>query len=487
MWPNGAWPRSCPRPIASTRSSFRRSARATVREIWVTSSVWVRRVRKWSPSGETKTCVLCLSRRNALACTIRSRSRCSGERSPQSSSARRRRAGHERAASGASSASSHARRRSASERATGPGWACGSLTAILAAGGADHGRAARRVADPSPRGGTPRVRHRKNPTPIGFLEGSRPMSLKPDPTFYPSPASAIEGPPEELAYVVTLNTSENGGPAKPDALTVVDVKDGSSTKGQVIGRLDMPNVGDELHHFGWNACSSALCPWAPHPHVERRYLLVPGLRSSRIHVVDVKDNPAEPKLVKVVEAEDLAKRTGYSRPHTVHCGPDGLYLSALGAPDGGGPGGVALLDHDSFDPRGRWELDRGPQELAYDVWWNIGFDTLLTSEWGLPNMVEDGVNPELLLSNQYGHRLHTWDLRRRRHRQAIDLGPEHQMVLELRPAHDPTRGWGFVGVVVSTPALSASVCLWDREADGSVGVRKVITIPAEPAETEQLP
>ena len=105
------------------------------------------------------------------------------------------------------------------------------------------------------------------------------MPLKPDPTFYPSPSSAIEGPPEELAYVVTLNTPQNGE-AKPDALTVVDVKDGSSTKGQTIGRLDMPNVGDELHHFGWNACSSALCPWAPHPHVERRYLVVPGLRSS---------------------------------------------------------------------------------------------------------------------------------------------------------------------------------------------------------------
>jgi methanethiol oxidase len=312
------------------------------------------------------------------------------------------------------------------------------------------------------------------------------VPLKPDPTFYASPALAADAPAEELAYVVTLNTGTNGD-RRPDALTVVDVNAGSSTYGTQVGRLEMPNVGDELHHFGWNACSSALCPWAPHPHIERRYFVVPGLRSSRLHVVDVKEDPVNPKLVKVVEAEDLAKRTGYSRPHTVHCGPDGLYLSALGAPDGGGPGGVALLDHDSFDPRGRWELDRGPQELAYDVWWNIGFDTLLTSEWGLPNMVEDGVNPELLLSNQYGHRLHTWDLRRRRHRQAIDLGPEHQMVLELRPAHDPTRAWGFVGVVVSTADLSASVWLWDREADGSVGVRKVITIPAEPAETEQLP
>ncbi|MEA2318465.1 MAG: methanethiol oxidase, partial [Solirubrobacteraceae bacterium] len=230
----------------------------------------------------------------------------------------------------------------------------------------------------------------------------------------------MEGPAEELAYVVTLNTPENGE-AKPDALTVVDLKDGSSTRGQVIGRLDMPNIGDELHHFGWNACSSALCPWAPHPHVERRYLLVPGLRSSRMHVIDVKDDPVNPKIVKVIEAEEIAKRTGYSRPHTVHCGPDGLYVSALGNPAGDGPGGVFLMDHDSFSPLGQWEIDRGPQELAYDVWWNIGYDTVLTSEWGTPNMVEDGVIPELLLGGKYGHHLHVWDMRRRRHKQAIDL------------------------------------------------------------------
>ena len=112
----------------------------------------------------------------------------------------------------------------------------------------------------------------------------------PDPSFYPSPAAAAGAPPETVAYVATLNVASNGD-ARPDALTVLDLEPGSPTYGQLVGRLDMPNVGDELHHFGWNACSSALCPWAPHPHVERRYLLVPGLRSSRIHVVDVKDDP----------------------------------------------------------------------------------------------------------------------------------------------------------------------------------------------------
>jgi selenium-binding protein 1 len=311
------------------------------------------------------------------------------------------------------------------------------------------------------------------------------MTWKPDPTFYPSARSAAEAPAEELAYVVTLNTGTNGD-RRPDALNVIDLKPGSSSYATRVGRLDMPNIGDELHHFGWNACSSALCPWAPHPHVERRYLLVPGLRSSRIHVIDVKDDPSQPKLVKVIEAEDLARRTGYSRPHTIHCGPDGIYVSALGAPDGGGPGGVLLLDHDSFDPLGRWEVDRGPQELAYDVWWNIGYDTMLTSEWGTPRMVEDGVDPELLLAGKYGHHLHVWDLRKRRHTQAIDLGADQQMVLELRPAHDPTKPYGFVGVVVSTADLSASVWMWSRE-NGSVSARKVIEIPPEAAEVDQLP
>ena len=65
----------------------------------------------------------------------------------------------------------------------------------------------------------------------------------------------------------------------------------------------MPEPGDELHHFGWNACSSCLCPYSPHPHMERRYLVVPGLRSSRIHILDTKPDPRRPRIVKVIDAE----------------------------------------------------------------------------------------------------------------------------------------------------------------------------------------
>ena len=160
----------------------------------------------------------------------------------------------------------------------------------------------------------------------------------------------------------------------------------------------------------------------------------------------------------------MAERTGYANGHTVHCGPDGIYVSALGAPDGDGPGGIFMLDHESFDVLGRWEIDRGDQYLHYDFWWHLGYDTMVTSEWGTPNMVESGVQPDLLLDGQYGHRLHFWDLRRRRHVQTLDLGEEHQIALELRPAHDPTKAYGFVNTVVSLNDLSSSIWLWHRRS-----------------------
>jgi selenium-binding protein 1 len=311
---------------------------------------------------------------------------------------------------------------------------------------------------------------------------------KPDPSFYPSARLASQAPPEKLAYVVTfdpqtaLGRSKNG---KPDSLAVVDVDPSSANRGKIVGRVEL-GAGNELHHFGWNACSAALCPYAPHPHVERRYFIIPGLRSSRIFIVDTKPDPRKPTLVRTIEPEEVAARTGYSRPHTVHCGPDAIYMNALGAPNGEGPGGVFLLDHESFDVLGRWEVDRGPQYLAYDFWWHLGHDVAITSEWGTPNMVENGVNPDLLLGGRYGHAIHIWDLRKRRHLQTLDLGAEQQMVLELRPSHDPTRLFGFVGVVVSTMDLSASVWTWFRD-DKGWQIRKTIEVPAEPADPAQLP
>ena len=75
------------------------------------------------------------------------------------------------------------------------------------------------------------------------------MALRPDPTFYPSPKLAMEGPPEEFAYTALLS----GDSSKPDALAVIDVKRGSPTYSQIVHTVTMPYKGDEFHHFGWNA------------------------------------------------------------------------------------------------------------------------------------------------------------------------------------------------------------------------------------------
>ena len=119
------------------------------------------------------------------------------------------------------------------------------------------------------------------------------------------------------------------------------------------------------------------------------------------------------------------------------------------------------------------------------MWWHLNQDVAITSEWATPSMIEDGLNPEDLLGKRFGHHLLLepvgGGLLER-----IDLGDEHQMVLELRPAHDPRQQWGFVGVVISVEDLSASGGCGTGRGD-RWEVNKAITIPAEPAEASDLP
>jgi selenium-binding protein 1 len=122
------------------------------------------------------------------------------------------------------------------------------------------------------------------------------MNLRPDPTFYPSAKLAMEGPTETLAYTVMLSPDFS----QPDGLAVVNVDPKSADFGKIVHTLIMPNKGDEFHHFGWNACSSALSPLTGHAFLERRYLIIPGMRSSRIYVVDVKGGPKAAKIHKII-------------------------------------------------------------------------------------------------------------------------------------------------------------------------------------------
>ena len=57
----------------------------------------------------------------------------------------------------------------------------------------------------------------------------------------------------------------------------------------------MPYLADEIHHTGWNACSSAF----DDPSRARNRLIIPGLLSSRIYAVDVASDPLKPRIDEV--------------------------------------------------------------------------------------------------------------------------------------------------------------------------------------------
>ena len=96
---------------------------------------------------------------------------------------------------------------------------------------------------------------------------------------YASPAEAMKAPREKLLYTIAIYTGT--GIQKPDYLATIDNDPDSVTYSQVISRLEMPGIGDELHHMGRNACSSCYDDAG----MQRKYMIVPGVRTTNLHIV----------------------------------------------------------------------------------------------------------------------------------------------------------------------------------------------------------
>ena len=289
---------------------------------------------------------------------------------------------------------------------------------------------------------------------------------------FASPQEAMKGPREKLLFVAC--TYANTGIDKPDYLAVVDVDPSSKRYAQVVHRLSMPKIGDELHHFGWNICSS--CHGMPG---DRRYLLVPGLKSSRIHVVDAKD-PLNLKMHKVIEPETIAKVADLSAPHTAHCLATGeIMISMLGNAKGDGPGGFLLLD-DKFEPKGRWEKDLTGMNYNYDFWYQPRHNVMVSSEWAAPKTFAPGPSFDDIKAGKYGQKIHLWDWKERKIRQSFDLGAA-AIPLEVRFAHGPAKPWGFVGA-----ALSSTMWRFASSSDGKEWTAsKAVELP--PVKNDKFP
>jgi selenium-binding protein 1 len=291
---------------------------------------------------------------------------------------------------------------------------------------------------------------------------------------YASPEEAMKADPEKTLYTMALYVGTDV--EEPDYLATVDVDPDSPTYSQVVHRLSMPNLGDELHHFGWNACSSC----HEEEGKERRYLVVPGQRSSRIHIIDTADERA-PKLYKVVEPEEIVEKTNLTAPHTVHCLADGhVMISMLGDGEGNAPGGFLLLDED-FNVAGRWENGMDGMKFNYDFWYQPRHNAMVSSEWAAPNTYQPGFDPNDVAEGKYGRQLHFWDWEKREISQSVDLGEEGMIPLEVRWHHDPDSVHGFVGA-----ALSSNLIHWYKE-NGSWRTEKVIDVPGKEVEGWPMP
>lgn len=280
---------------------------------------------------------------------------------------------------------------------------------------------------------------------------------------FSSPTEAGKSQREKLAYVVA--TYAGTDVKQPDYLATIDVDPDSKTYSQIVHRLKMPNVGDELHHFGWNACASC------EGRCERRYLIIPGLQSSRIHVVDT-NTMREPKLHKVIEPAEVLRKTKLSAPHTVHCLADGnIMLSMLGDDQGAGPGGFLLLN-DKFEVVGPWEKNKDGMKFNYDFWYQPRHNVMVSSEWGAPNTIKPGFKLDDVKAGKYGQRIHFWNWKDRSIAKTFDLGGDGLIPLEVRFHHNPASTQGFVGA-----ALSSVMWRWHKSGD-EWKIEKVIEVPA---------
>jgi len=227
--------------------------------------------------------------------------------------------------------------------------------------------------------------------------------------------------------------------------------------------MNYPN--DELHHSGWNTCSSCYGD----PSQSRDKLILAGLMSDRLYVIDVNDSRA-PRLHKVIEPEEL-HALDVSAPHTVHCGPENVIVSTMGKANREAQGSFILIDPKEFVVKGKWSEEN--TEFGYDFWYQPRHNVMISSEWGAPSAFREGFNLDDVMSGRYGHSLHVWDWTKRQRIQTIDLGKDGIMPLEIRFLHNPTQSTGYVGC-----ALTANVFRFHRLDDGSWTADKVIDIPS---------
>ena len=234
-------------------------------------------------------------------------------------------------------------------------------------------------------------------------------------------------------------------------------------------------VGDELHHFGWNRCSSAC--HGP----DRSHLILPGFRSSRIYVVNVADDPLRPQIEKVIEPDEITRATGYTRPHTTHCMPgENVVISMLGDAEGNAAGGFAVIDATTFEVKGRWENGGALPPMNYDFWYQPRKNDARLQRVRRPERLRAGLRPRRRRSRPLRAAAPLLEPRDAASSSSRSTSARTGLVpLEIRWKHDPEADEGFVGAALSST-------LWHfHRANGSYAAEPVVAV--EPVDLDGWP
>ena len=260
------------------------------------------------------------------------------------------------------------------------------------------------------------------------------------------------GTQERYLYVATISQSATD----PDFVAVIGADPDRPGFGEIVNRIDMPNVGDELHHFGYSA--------------DQKRLIVPGLFSNRIHVFDIRGGGRKMQLEAV--DDELAAKSGYIIPHSVISEGNGKALvTMIGAATGTTqPGGIVEIDDATgafvgyFGPGpNRDSTDLGP-DYMYD------FDSLpeanrgISTTFGPPALCGGGIEPTCL-----GDEVAVWDLEHRKVIQTASLG-DHSGALEVRFIDKP----GVRRAFINAPGTSAVWLADDDDRDGVYDFQQVL-------------
>jgi selenium-binding protein 1 len=242
-------------------------------------------------------------------------------------------------------------------------------------------------------------------------------------------------------------------------LAVIDVNMDSPNYGKMIHQLDLGSAGNETHHFGFTD--------------DRTHIWGCSLFSSRIFLIDVASNPAQPKLVKVLD--DIAAKAGLTGPHSPYALPGRMLLSFLGGKQGGLPAGLAEFSNEGEFLR-RFDLP-GDAPYMYDVAVKPDLNRMVTSSFTpLNNYKKPLAQMDL---NNFGKELLIWDFRERKILAKLTTGLSP---LECRWSLKEGANHGFTNC-----ALDHSIWVWQGNKEGTYSARKLCTTGQLPADLRQSP